>query len=441
MNDSGRRKVLVLTYYWPPSGGAGVQRWLKFTKYLREFHYEPVIYTAEDPEYPSIDESLHHDVPPDLEVLRTRVWEPYRLYKWFTFQKKGYRINSGFLNQNKRKGPAEKISVWIRGNCFVPDARKFWIKPSIRFLTRYLKDHPVSLLVSTGPPHSLHLIARSIAEKQDIPWVADFRDPWTRIDFYKDLMLGKRANHKHHFFERQVLQSASAVTVISKDMAQQFEEMGCTKIRYIPNGFDPDDFDETYDPGELDREFSITHVGTIVPTRNPEMLWQVLSELVSENEDFARDLSIKLIGAMDHSVSRSLKEADLDNFVNHIDYLPHREAVNVQRRSLVLLLLVNQTPNAKGILTGKLFEYMCSGRPILAIGPPDGEAAEALGETGTGQVVDFNERDTLKKVILEYYRQYREGKLKLHARNLERYSRKSLTGEMAGVFDELLINQ
>jgi hypothetical protein len=436
MSEPGHNKVLILTYYWPPGGGAGVQRWLKFSKYLREFNYEPVIYTAENPEYPSIDESLLKDVPDNITVLKTRVWEPYKLYKRFTFQKKGHRINAGFLNKDKKKGLGERISVWIRGNWFIPDARKFWIRPSIRYLVHYLKDHPVSLMVSTGPPHSLHMIACGVAKKMNIPWVADFRDPWTQIDFYQDLLLGPRADRKHRLLERKVLTSANVVTVVSHDMKRQFEEMGFQNIRVIPNGFDKDDFDVPVQ--NTDPEFSLTHIGTIVPSRNPDTLWVVLSELIKENKDLADDLVIRMIGAIDFSVTRSLEELNLGAWVRTVDYLPHQEAVGLLKRSQVLLLLINNTSNAKGILTGKFFEYMNSGRPILAIGPTDGEAAHILEETGTGVIVGFNDRVKLKNLILDYYNKYRLGELNVDAKSIDKYSRKSLTGRMSELFTEIL---
>jgi hypothetical protein len=436
MVNPERKKVLILTYYWPPSGGAGVQRWLKFTKYLNEFNYEPLIYTAENPEYPSIDESLFKDIPKNLTVLKTKVWEPYKIYKLFTSQKKGHRINTGFLNSEKKKGLAERISVWIRGNWFIPDARKFWIRPSIKYLTSYLKDHPVDVIVSTGPPHSMHLIGMGLAHQTGIPWVADFRDPWTTIDFYLDLMLSARADRKHQRLETKVVQTASAVTVINKEMKRQFEKMGVNNVNYIPNGFDPDDIPDKN--VILDSKFSISHIGSIVPSRNPDNLWQVLSNLVSKDSVFASDLEIKLIGPSDWSVNRSIEKAGLDEYLNLIDYLPHQDAVEELTRSQVLLLLINQTPNAKGILTGKFFEYMSSGRPILAIGPVDGEVAEILNETRAGQIVGFNDQDTLEKQILEYYNKFRNKTLVTDSGNIDLYSRRSLTGKMVELFNELL---
>lgn len=442
MTDPGRKKVLIITYYWPPSGGAGVQRWLKFTKYFREFNYEPVIYTAEDPEYPSIDESLYRDIPQNLTVLKTRIREPYKLYKWFTFQKKGHRINTGFLNQEKKKGLAEKFSVWIRGNWFIPDARKFWIKPSVRYLLNYLKNNPVDIIASTGPPHSMHLIGLEVSRRLNIPWIADFRDPWTKIDFYEDLMLSKRADRKHHKLELSVLNNASRVTVITNDMKREFNELGIDHIAIIPNGFDPDDFangdKSESEPRELDKKFSLTHIGTIVPSRNPETLWKVIAELVRTDEEFARDLNVKLVGAIDFSVQRSINENNLGDWITNIDYLPHTEAIGLLKHTQVLILLINNSPFAKGVQTGKLFEYMNAGRPVLAVGPPDGEAGRLLEETGTGSMVDFDDYEATRKQILYYYSLYRKGELTITAKNVEIYSRRNLAGEMAGLFDKEL---
>jgi glycosyltransferase involved in cell wall biosynthesis len=441
MSEPGRNKVLIITYYWPPAGGAGVQRWLKFTKYMREYNYEPLIYTAKNPEYPSTDETLYKDIPDNLTVLKTRVWEPYQFYKWFTFQKKGHKINTAFLNEKKKQGLAERMAIWIRGNLFIPDARKYWIKPSVKYLCQYISENPVDLIVSTGTPHSLHLIALNISKKLNIPWVADFRDPWTKIYYQQSLMVGRLASRKHEKLEQSVLQNASAVTVVSQEMKRQFEGTGARDIRVIPNGFDHEDF---IDPGEdpasagPDQLFSITHIGTLFPLRNPVNLWKVLSELVQENEDLAKDLKINLVGAMDYAVSKSIDEVRLGDWVERLGNVPYREAIRLMRRSQVLLLLITKTPGAGAILTGKLFEYMNAGRTILAVGPVDGEVAHALNETGTGHIVEFNDREAMKKQILEYYDLYRRGELTVTPKNIEKYSRKNLTGEMTNLFNEIL---
>ena len=445
MTDSGRKKVLILTYYWPPSGGAGVQRWLKFSKYMREFGYEPIVYTADNPEYPSIDESLIKDIPENLTVLKTRVWEPYQLYKWFTHQKKDHRINTGFLNQDRKKGIAEKISIWIRGNFFIPDARKFWIKPSVRYLAQYLAENPVDLIATTGPPHSVHLIGMAVSRRLKIPWIADFRDPWTKIDYYQDLMLTWLADRRHRRLESCVVSNARFVSVNSHDMKRYFNELGVNTVQVIPNGYDPEDFDDPEDNGEKnvvkpDAKFSITHVGTITPSRNSETLWKVLSDLVHSNDGFAGDLELRLIGDCDYSAVKAIEDLNLYNWVHSTRYIPHNEAIGILKRSQVLLLLIRNTPFARGAQPAKLFEYMNAGRPILAVGPPNGEAASFLDETKTGFTVDFNDYDGMKELILNLYESYRKGNLSNEAVNIDRYSRKTQTGAMTEIFRQILQN-
>ncbi len=219
------KKVLIITYYWPPSGGAGVQRWLKFTKYLREYGWEPIIYTPENPESPNNDSSLEKDIPKNLTVLKTKIWEPYNFYKIFIGQKKDQKVNAAFLTESKKPKKFEKIAVWIRGNFFIPDARKFWVKPSIQYLTTYLKDNPVDAVISTGPPHSMHLIAQGLKKKLNIPWMADFRDPWTNIDFYSKLMLTSFADHKHKRLELGVLNDADVVTCVGQTWLDELEDL------------------------------------------------------------------------------------------------------------------------------------------------------------------------------------------------------------------------
>ena len=199
------KRVLIISYYWPPSGGAGVQRWLKFVKYLRSFGWEPVVYTPENPEFPETDLSLAKDIPPGLEVIKQPIWEPYDTYKKLLGQKKEDKINAAFLSEKKKNSMLENFSVWVRGNFFIPDARKFWIRPSVKFLLNYLETNPVKAVISTGPPHSMHLIAMALAKKIKLPWLADFRDPWTNIDFYKDLRLSARADARHKKLEKKVL--------------------------------------------------------------------------------------------------------------------------------------------------------------------------------------------------------------------------------------------
>ena len=242
------KKVLIITYYWPPGGGAGVQRWLKFVKYLSHYGWQPVVYTPENGEMPVDDNSLQKDIPPGTRVIRRKIWEPYSLYKLFIGAGTGEKINTGFLTERKKPGLAERISVWLRGNIFIPDARRFWIKPSVNFLEGYLKKEPVDVIVSTGPPHSMHLIARKISKKRNIPWIADFRDPWTNIDYYQDLMLTGYADRKHHKLEHQVVTHADRVVVVGNTMKEEFEAAYNRKIDVITNGYDSEDVNQASQP-------------------------------------------------------------------------------------------------------------------------------------------------------------------------------------------------
>lgn len=437
------KKVLIISYYWPPSGGAGVQRWLKFCKYLRDYGWEPVVYTVENGEMPVIDKSLEKDIPANMLVIKKPIWEPYTLYKKFIGRKKDERINTGFLSEKKKKGFMEKISVWIRGNFFIPDARKFWIKPSVKFLKQFIIENNISAIVSSGPPHSMHLIALGLKEKYPtIKWLADFRDPWTNIDYYKDLQLTKLADKKHHQLEERVLQKADAIVSVGKTMKNEFIEIMRkksisieSKSYVITNGFDEDDIDDS--PKTNEKKFSIAHIGTLVASRNPILLWEILDELVKENELFKQELEIKLVGKVDYGVMESIKEKKLDAFLTKIDYLPHAEINRFQKNASALLLLVNNTPNAKGILTGKLFEYLASATPILAIGPVDGDLAEILNETGAGKISGFDDKNNLKNNILSLFHQHREGKLISSTANITKYSRKNLTAQLASILNSL----
>lgn len=434
------KKVLILTYYWPPSGGAGVQRWLKFVKYLREFGWEPIVYTAANGEIPVLDASLEKDIPPNTVVLKNPIWEPYTIYKRFIGRKKEDKINASFLNENKKTGLTEKISIWIRGNFFIPDARKFWIRPSTTFLLNYIIKHNITHVISSGPPHSMHLIALNLKKKQPhLRWMADFRDPWTNIDFYEKLMLTNWADKKHHQQELSVLNYADSILSIGASMNNEFIDMyklaggkNTQKFHTITNGFDTDD--TSRDTIIKDKKFSIAHVGTLVKDRNPEVLWKVLNKLLKEHSDFKQQLEIKLVGKVDIFVKEQIEAFGLSQYVNKIDYLPHNEVIKEQQTSKVLLLLVNNTKNAKGILTGKFFEYMATGAPILAIGPLEGDLADILTKTNSGVMSDFRDEQSLEKNILNYF----NGHLpKRNEQEINGYSRKELTRQLCNLLDNM----
>jgi glycosyltransferase involved in cell wall biosynthesis len=389
---------------------------------------------------PVIDDSLAKDIPQGIIVLKTPIWEPYTFYKRFIGRKKEDKINASFLNENKKAGFTEKISVWIRGNFFIPDARKFWIKPSINYLDSYIKKNKIDLLISSGPPHTMHLIALGLKQKNEgLKWAADFRDPWTNIDFYEKLMLTKWADNKHHKQELSVLQNADLVLSVGKTMSDEFLTLyknsggqDLNKFKVITNGFDDDDVKT----GAIikDAKFSIAHIGTLVKDRNPEVLWKVLRKIVQDNEKFKGQLEIKLVGKIDFFVKEQIEQFGLSQFVNKIEYLPHDKVIEEQQRSKLLLLLVNNTKNAKGILTGKFFEYMSANVPVLAIGPTDGDLAEIIKATNTGLISDFNDEQTLEKNILDHF----NGKVsERNEAQINKYSRRALTQSLCELLNNL----
>lgn len=428
------KKVLIITYYWPPSGGAGVQRWLKFVKYLRKFGWEPIVYTPENPEPPDFDQTLLADIPENLTIIRRPVWEPYSVYKRFTWQKKTSRISHGFLKEDKRQGIAEQLAVWIRGNFFIPDARCFWIRPSIKFLSKYLLKNPADAIVSSGPPHSMHMIALGLKNKLDIPWLADFRDPWTEIDFFDKLRLSTCAKNKHRRLEKLVLTTADIVVTVSDQWADDLNRLGASSARIITNGYDPDDF--AFLPVKQDTGFVLTHIGSLNADRNSESLWEVLGALSSENKQFKENLKLRFIGRNDFSLKKSLEENDLMRCTEFYEYMPHGEALHLAAKSAFLLLLLNNTPNKMGIIPGKTFEYLALRKPILCIGPTKGASARILSETNAGHVCDFSDPQSIKKVIVNFYEQWLYNHKTVFT-NIESYSRKKLTKDISDLLDSL----
>jgi glycosyltransferase involved in cell wall biosynthesis len=428
------KKVLVITYYWPPSGGAGVQRWLKMVKYLPQFGWKPVVFTAKDAEYPILDESLQKDVPPEAEIIRYPIWEPYDLYKRVIGQKKEEKVYSGFLSEKKRPGLAQRASVWIRGNLFIPDARCFWIKPSRKFLMDYLKKNPVDAIISTGPPHTTHMIALGVKKKlkalpagRQVPWIADFRDPWTQIDFYDQLHLTGWADARHKKMEYDVLRQADKVVTVSWHWADDLKKISGRGVEVITNGFDEDDYKTDRPP--LDEKFSLTHVGSINADRNPKMLWMALGELCKMNEALRNALVIRLVGKNDVSVYEDMKRNGLIPNLERIDYLPHAQIAPIQQRSKVLLLPINDTPNVMGIIPGKIFEYLAAQRPILVIGKEEGDSARIVRESGAGVICGFEENERIKTEVMKMFSAGRN--LSIPSFGIEQYSRRRLAGRMA----------
>ena len=419
------KKLLIITYYWPPAGGPGVQRWLKFVKYLPDFDVQPIVYVPENPTYPILDTHLVSEVSNRAIILKNPIFEPYQLAS-FLSKNKTKKISSGIIPNQKKQSFLEKVMLWVRGNLFIPDARVFWVKPSVAFLEKYIRENEIDTIVTSGPPHSLHLIGLELKQKLDLKWLADFRDPWTTIGYHKSLRLSDYAAKKHKNLESQVLNSADSIIVTSKTTKTEFQALTTKPIEVITNGFDV----EKVEKQTLDSKFSLAHIGSFLSERNPKILWESLAELCAEIPNFKSHLEIKLMGAVSQEVLETIGQFGLNPYLNNLGYVSHAEAVAHQRKSQVLLLIEINSEETKSILPGKLFEYMVSERPIIAIGPKDSDFAEIITNTNTGVFFEYSEKVKLKQTIREYYTQFLEGKLQSNGVGLQQYSRKNLTKQL-----------
>ena len=420
------KRVLIISYYWPPNGGAGVYRWLKMSKYLPEHGWQPIIYTPSNPERAADDPELLKDVAADLSVWKRPITEPFSLYKRFTGKAKDAKVQTAFLSEEGRTGWKEDLALWVRSNFFIPDARVWWVRPSVRYLKERLRVERVDAIVTTGPPHSMHLIGRALKRALGTPWIADFRDPWTGIDFYRQLKLSAWADAKHKRLERSVLSEADRVLAVSWSNAQELGELGGRAVQVITNGYDEADVPRNATP--VDNAFSLVHVGSMSATRNAPGLWSALRSLCDTDPAFAARFILRFVGPVDRSVIESIEAAGLGAHVERIGRVGHDEAMLHMQRARVLLLSINNVPNSAGILTSKMFEYLSVGRPVLAAGAAGGDVARILHppHVVTGHAPSPSDAERIRAV-------FDIGALP--PADITRYSRRHLAGEVAAVLD------
>ncbi|WP_395047143.1 glycosyltransferase family 4 protein [Flavobacterium sp.] len=420
------KKVLIITYYWPPAGGPGVQRWLKFVKYLPDYNIQPIVYIPENPTYPIVDEGLISEVSTKAIILKNKIIEPYQLASIFS-KKSTKGISSGIIPNQKKQSFIQKLLLLVRGNLFIPDARILWVKPSFNYLEKYISENNIDTIITSGPPHSLHLIGLKLKQNLNVKWFADFRDPWTTIGYHSALKLSSYAEKKHKKLERKVLNAADTIIVTSKTTKTEFQAITNKPIELITNGYDVENISKQI----LDEKFTLSHIGSFLSDRNPIILWESLSELVVEKEKFANHFQLKLIGKVSQEILDTIYRFNLNSYINNLGYVSHKEAIEHQKKSQVLLLIEIDSTETKSIIPGKLFEYMVSERPIIAIGPKDSDFAEIITETNTGVFFTYDEKDRLKNLIMSYFELFLTEKLTVSPVGLQQYSRKNLTEKLA----------
>ena len=437
------KRVLVVTYYWPPSGGSGVQRWVKFAKYLPQEGWQPVIYTPENPEYTAIDHTLEAEIPHTVEIIRRPITEPYNLYR--RLMGKGASTDMKTLTagasggavteiSSGKKSFKQRLSLWIRGNLFVPDPRVGWVKPSVRFLKKYLAEHPVDVIVTTGPPHSMHLIGQRLHKELGIPWIPDFRDPWSRMYYLKHLPMSARTWRKLRSMEQSVLDDCSTVLAVTPLVQEEFQAQTKTPVAMITNGYDGGDFEQAVEP---DGFFNVVHTGLFAADGNPLNFWKALGIKAWADPDFKAALRLRLVGKVDREVYDAIAEAGLKDNVVDLGYRDHLTAVREQLAATMLVLPLRNDPEYRPILPGKLFEYLASRRPVLGIGQEDGAMARVLADTGAGVTAGWDNLEAMRDFIDKAWEQFKAGGVPPVEGDIARFSRRSLTRELAALLERV----
>ncbi len=428
------KKILYITYYWPPSGGAGVQRSLKFVKYLREFNIDPIVLTV-DPEkasYPLIDDSLIKEISSMQKVFRTDSFEPLKVFSGLSGKDK---VPFGGFANSKKEGFIQKTFRFIRGNFFIPDARRGWVKFAVRKASEIIREENIGTIVISSPPHSSQLIGLKLKRLfPECKWIADLRDPWTDIYYYQDLKHTEIARKLDEKYEREVLENCDAAIVVSADIKRLFskksDKIKDDKFIVIPNGFDTDDFDAGVQP---EKEcFLITYVGTIADNYNPEVFFIAFNKLTLSNPTVK--IKLRFVGSVSTQIVELIGKYCRPEQVELISHVVHREAIHYMQTASLLLLLIPAVKNDKGILTGKLFEYIGSGRPIVGIGNPQGDAGTILCETNSGKMFGRDESLVLENYLSESLRQWqRDTRFGYQSPDTSPYSRKKLSEKLSHV--------
>mgnify|MGYP006136840235 CR=1 FL=1 len=421
------KRVLIISYYWPPAGGISVIRPLKLAKYIGQLGWEPVICTAENPHYPFIDENAINDIPEGLEIIKVPIIEPYEFYKRLTGQNQKSALADVIQNAPKRSF-LHNLSVWVRGNFFIPDARCLWIKPVVNELIEYLKDNPVDAIITTGPPHSVNRIGYLLNKKINLPWLADFQDPWTQVDYYKHFKISKWAHRKHRKMENQIFENADLITIVSNSWKTDLEHIGANNVEVVPLGYDPTDFSENI---KLDSKFTLTHLGLLGEDRNPTVLIEVIANLCKLDSNFSKYFRLQLVGKVNDRLKNLVKELDLSEHVRFIRQVNRDEALEIMQASQLLLLLLNKAENVGGRIPGKVFEYFGARRPVLSLGPTNTDIEKMLSEAGAGENIDYSDNSQLKIYLQNQLNRFLNEGINSTSNSVKKFTHKEVSATFA----------
>lgn len=427
------KKVLIITYYWPPSGGAGVQRWLKFTKYLPDLGWDPIIFTPENPQFDLRDESLETEVHSNVDVLKFPIWEPYSLFKRVSGTKE---LKQGQVLEDQSNSWLRKFSVFIRGNLFIPDPRRFWIKPSVNYLKEIIRTNEIKHVITTGPPHSMHLIGLQLKYlNPSIYWLADFRDPWTEWDIMKKFHMLPFVKRKHRSLEQKVLKAADLTLATGNLAAEDLKALGARRTAVLTNGFDEDVINRE-PKANSGSGLCLLHLGMLNENRLPLHFFQCLNRGLQRNKN---EFEFRLTGIISPIVEGVLSELTTLKGVLHInDSIPHAQLTEEFKKADILLLLQTDSKESRSQLPGKLFEYLAQKKPILAFGDPTSDVSRILQQTSSGVMLSYDHSEAIEEVVQEILAGTFQKRFEF--KEINQFSRKNITAKLAdllGSFDQV----
>lgn len=434
------KKVLIIAYYFPPSGGPGVQRVLKNVKYLRNFGWEPIVLTVENGQFPAIDESLFKEIPQSTKVFRTKIFEPYDLYRKFTGKGKNVALDvNNIKKEGQKRSLTETIAEFIRATFFIPDARIGWKKYAVEQGFKIIKNEGINAIYSSSPPYTCSLIAKELKRKSKLPWIAGLRDPWT--DFLttpKRWFLPKMIDKS---MEKSVFKNADFVECawegIKKDALSKYPTFDAEKFIHIPNGYDSADFPDV----EIEKNdvFTITYTGSMYGRRNPQTLFKAINELLKESKIEKDKFKFKFIGRFGAEIEEMFELSGFKEQIEIISYMPHSESIKNLFLSDVLLLIVDESKESEEIVPGKVYEYLGVKKAILAIAPQKSAIASLIRETNSGLIAHQDEIYLLKNNFLEFYNNFYNNKklIEINEKAVDKYERKNSAQQLANLLNSI----
>lgn len=435
------KKVLIVAYYFPPAGGAGVQRILKYAKYLPQYGWQPHILTVPPESHEVKDETFLDELPECAVIRHAKIFEPYDLYRKLTGNKNKYIDVNSIKKEGRKKSFTEKFAEFVRSAFFIPDARMFWRINAVREGVRFIRECGIDAIYSSGPPYTCELIGRDIKRKTGLPWITGPRDPWTGYISAPERPFPAR--NIDRAFERSVWREADAADAawpgIIEDAISKYPELEARRDHFFhnPNGFDPDDYPPSTST-ETGR-FVLTYTGSLFGKASPEFILKALEKLVSAGKIKLEDFLFRVIGRYGDIERSMLEKTSVRDSVEMLPYLPHKKSVEYLMKSDALLMLCSGTDYTEYIVPGKLYEYMGAGKPIISISPETGKVAEIIRRTGTGKNADETDIDKIAEIFLDFFRAKQAGRSPINPveEEIKKYRRDELAKNLAEILSKI----